>query len=144
VTDGFGRGGAKEQKAMGAMQILLADILEKIGVPFGGVPKFERVLEHIEQHYSESITVSSLAKMMGLSTVYFSSSFKEIFHVSPKQYILSKRLFESRILLMQTDLSIGEIAHAVGFENENYFSEFFSQKVGISALGFRHAAQKKR
>ena len=41
-------------------------------------------------------------------------------------------------LLLDSRMSIKEIAYAVGFENENYFSEFFSAKVGISALKFRN------
>jgi AraC-like DNA-binding protein len=35
-------------------------------------------------------------------------------------------------------MTVKEIAYAVGFENENYFSEFFSAKIGISALKFRN------
>jgi transcriptional regulator GlxA family with amidase domain len=40
--------------------------------------------------------------------------------------------------LLQSTLSVKEIAYAVGFENENYFSEFFTAKMGISALKFRN------
>ena len=75
---------------------------------------------------------------MNISTMYFSNSSKQVFHISPKQYILHKRLTESQRLLLETDMSIKEIAYAVGFENESYFSEFFSAKIGISARKFRN------
>ena len=74
---------------------------------------------------------------MNISSMYFSNYFKMTFNISPKQYIINKRLMESQRLLLENQLSIKEIAYAVGFENENYFSEFFSSKVGISALKFR-------
>ena len=66
------------------------------------------------------------------------------FHVSHEQYILGRRLFESQCLLTSADLSVEQVTEQVGFEKENYFSEFFSQKVGISALKFRRNAQKQK
>ncbi len=133
---------AAERKVCGAMEILLADILENFELKTSDVEKFRPVLEFVEEHYREKITVSQLAKILNISTMYFSNAFKAAFHVSPKQYILCKRLLESRILLARTDLSVREIAEKVGFENENYFSEFFSAKVGISALKFRNKTKK--
>ena len=70
--------------------------------------------------------------------MYFSNYFKQVFHISPKQYILNKRLSESQRLLLESEMSVKEIAYAVGFENESYFSEFFSKKTGIPALRFRN------
>lgn len=124
-------------KVRGAMDLLLSDFFAEAGVDRHSLVKFERVLNYIEEHYREPVTLSELAGLMNISTMYFSNSFKKAFHISPKQYILNKRLTEGQRLLLETDLSVKEIAYAVGFENENYFSEFFSQKVGISALRFR-------
>ena len=95
------------------------------------------MLKYIDEHYRENIPLSKLASIMSISSMYFSNLFKSTFNISPKQYILNKRLMESQRLLLESELSIKEIAYAVGFENENYFSEFFSSKVGISALKFR-------
>ena len=61
-----------------------------------------------------------------------------------KQYILNKRLAESQRLLLETDMTISEIAGAVGFSNENYFSEYFSEKIGISASKYRQRALPKK
>ena len=77
-----------------------------------------------------------LLLLLFLSAVYF---FKATFRVSPKQYILNRRLAEAQRLLIESRMSVGEIARAVGFENENYFSEFFSARIGISALKFRRS-----
>ena len=64
--------------------------------------------------------------------------------ISPKQYIMGLRLNESQRLLLETDLSVKDIAYAVGFDNENYFSEFFKSKLGVTALNFRRRAFKSR
>ena len=125
-------------KVRGAMDLLLADFFTEPIAHRHSLVKFEPVLYYIEAHYKEPIALSELAALMNISTMYFSNSFKAAFHISPKQYILSKRLTESQRLLLETDLSVKEIAYAVGFENENYFSEFFASKVGISALKFRN------
>ncbi len=124
-------------KVQGAMDLLLSDFFAAPNVDRHNLLKFEPVLRHIDRHYRENLTLSDLASLMNISTMYFSNFFKRIFHISPKQYILNRRLSESQRLLLETDMSIKEIAYAVGFENENYFSEFFSAKVGISARKFR-------
>jgi AraC-like DNA-binding protein len=124
-------------KVQGAMSLLLSDFLAEASASSADLLKFEGVLKYIDEHYKENIPLSKLASIMNISSMYFSNYFKSTFNISPKQYILNKRLMESQRLLLENKLSIKEIAYEVGFENENYFSEFFSSKVGISALKFR-------
>ena len=133
-----------QMKVRGAMNLLLADFFSELATNRQQLARFEPVLLYIEEHYREPLMLSQLATLMGVSTTYFSNSFKEVFRISPKQYILNKRLARSRQLLLETDLSIREIAWEVGFENENYFSEFFSSKIGQSALKYRQGMSLKR
>ncbi len=125
-------------KVRGAMNIILSDFVSEISPNMQKIGEFEKVLTFIDENYKRDIKLSALSDMMQISTMYFSNHFKEIFHVSPKQYILNKRLMESQRLLLETAMTVKEIAYEVGFDNENYFSEFFSAKVGISALKFRN------
>ena len=124
-------------KVQGAMNLLLSDFLSDASASAFDIAKFDEVLKYIDAHFSENITLSDLAAIMNISSMYFSNYFKRIFNISPKQYILNKRLMESQRLLLESRMTIKEIAYAVGFENENYFSEFFTSKVGISANKFR-------
>ncbi len=121
----------------GALNLILSDFVSDIKTDAPSIVKFEGVLRYIDENYKNDIRLSDLARIMNISTMYFANSFKSVFHISPKQYILNKRLTESQRLLLETRMSIKEIAYAVGFDNENYFSEYFSSKVGISALKFR-------
>ena len=125
-------------KVQGAMSMLLADFLDGIDAERSEISRFEPVLRFINENYTRDIHLDELSEIMNISTMYFSNSFKATFNISPKQYVLNKRLTESQRLLLETAMSVKEIAYAVGFENENYFSEFFSTKVGISALKFRN------
>ncbi|MBE6597776.1 MAG: helix-turn-helix domain-containing protein [Ruminococcaceae bacterium] len=138
VTENYARSTQEAyMKVQGAMDLLLSDFFRGQSANRHALLKFEPVLRYIDSHYREPIPLSRLASLMNISTMYFSNFFKDTFHISPKQYILNLRLTEAQRLLLETDLSIKEIAYRVGFENESYFSEFFSAKVGISARKFR-------
>lgn len=135
---------AARQRVQGAMNLIMSDFFADSSLDRSSISKFDRVLEYVGEHYRENIRLDTLAAMMNISTMYFSNFFKKVFNISPKQFILNKRLTESQRLLLETELSVKEIAYDVGFENESYFSEFFSSKVGISALRFRNREVPKR
>jgi AraC-like DNA-binding protein len=132
-----------KMKVQGAMNLLLAEFISQSSINSHALVRYKAVLEYIEKNYRKEISVNELASIMNVSTTYFANSFKKAFHISPKQYILNKRLTESQQLLLETDMSVKEIAYLVGFENENYFSEFFAQKTGVSALKYRKRAFPK-
>ena len=125
-------------KVQGALDLIMSDFICDITAERQSLSRFREVLEFIDDNYRTNVNISELAAIMNISSMYFSNYFKSTFNISPKQYILNKRLAESQRLLLESRMSIKEIAYAVGFENENYFSEFFSAKVGISALKFRN------
>jgi AraC-like DNA-binding protein len=124
-------------RLQGAMNLILSDFVADVTASVPDLVKFDEVLRFIDENYRKNIMLSELSSIMNISTMYFSNYFKRVFRISPKQYILNKRLTESQRLLLESRMSIKEIAYEVGFENENYFSEFFTSKVGVSALKFR-------
>jgi len=130
-------------RVRGAMNLLLSDFFREEEGKRHGLERFAPVLAYVERNYASDISLASLASLMNISPLYFSNCFKETFRISPKQYILGKRLAEAQRLLLETDMTVGEIAGAVGFENENYFSEFFSSKIGVSATKYRKRALPK-
>ena len=139
VLDHYSDGSyAARLRVQGAMNLIMADFAREMSLESGVITKFEPVLQYINDHFTENISIAYLAELMSFSKMYFSNYFKRVFNVSPKLYILGKRLTEGQRLLLETDMSVKEIAYAVGFDNENYFSEFFTAKVGISALKFRN------
>lgn len=77
-------------------------------------PTILNALFYISAHYHENPRVDIIAKQIGLSPTYFSKLFKHVMNKSYSEYIILIRLQKSRILLMQTTLSIHEIAEKVG------------------------------
>jgi transcriptional regulator GlxA family with amidase domain len=125
-------------KVSGAISLILADFMGELDASAADLQRFGRVLDYINENYKKQIPLTDLANIMSVSTMYFSNLFKSTFNISPKQYILGKRLAEGQRLLLESEMSVKEIAYEVGFENENYFSEYFSAKVGAPPLKFRN------
>lgn len=126
-------------KVQGSMQILLSGFLNHIDTSRQNIMRFVPIVDYLQNNYKRDISIKELASLMNLNPVYFSNLFNTTFHISPKQYLINKRLIESQKFLLETDMSIKEIAYEVGFTNENYFSEIFRQKTGISPSCFRQA-----
>ena len=64
-------------------------------------------------------------------------SFTKYKGMSPIRYVLEKRLIEAKMLLMTTDLNMGEIADIVGFSSPSYFAQTFKKYVHVSPLQYR-------
>lgn len=125
-------------RLQGAMNLIMADFLDGITADLGRISRFLPVLDYVNHNYRDKISLSDLASIINVSPMYFANLFKSAFNISPRQYILNKRLTESQRLLLSTELTVKEIAYEVGFDNENYFSEFFTSKVGVCARDFRN------
>ena len=95
-------------------------------------------LNFIDRNYSGNITVESISKHVGLNRKYLSSVFNAVLGVSTQQYLLSKRMREATILLTDSDLSVKEIAHSVGYYDALLFSKMFKKKYGLSPIKFRN------
>lgn len=94
--------------------------------------RFQSVLSYIENHLADKIKISQLAELMYISTSYFYREFKESFQMSPMHYVHQQRLKKAQYLLATTDLTIGEIANRVGYNNAYPFIRFFKSMNGCS------------
>ena len=138
VVENYAKGAMDSHfKVQGALDLILSDFVSDVTGDVSDIVRFDEVLKYIDHNYTKNISLSDLAAIMNISPMYFSNYFKRTFNISPKQYILNKRILESQRLLIESRMNVKEIALAVGFENENYFSEFFAKKVGTTALKFR-------
>ena len=95
------------------------------------------VLQYIDKHLSNPITIDELADIAGFNSNYFIGIFKKYFNTTPIKYILNKKEEEAKKMLIYSNMSIKEIGDNLGFSNQNYFSEFFKKRTGYSPLVFR-------
>ena len=91
-----------------------------------------RVREYVEAHLSESVDLVALASVVGLSIHHFARGFKQSAGVTPHHYVTQKRVEHARDMLVQSDLSVSEIAIAVGFADQSHLTRHFRQMLGIT------------
>ncbi|MBP1991863.1 AraC family transcriptional regulator [Paenibacillus eucommiae] len=101
------------------------------------------VLDHIEEHYAESIYLVDLCRLVSMSPYHFSRTFKKLIGMTIPDYINLTRINMAKKMLMDSDLSITEIAEKVGFCNMHYFGKVFKNTTGVSALHFRNEINKQ-
>lgn len=88
-------------------------------------PKLSRVIQMMEQNIEEPISPSLLAKEVGMSTRQLERLFRRYLSRSPKRYYMELRLQKARNLLMQTDMTVINVALACGFASPSHFSKCY-------------------
>ncbi|WP_422049764.1 GlxA family transcriptional regulator [Shimia sp.] len=88
-------------------------------------PKLSMVIQMMEANIEEPISPSLLAKEVGMSTRQLERLFRRYLNRSPKRYYMELRLQKARNLLMQTDMSVINVALACGFASPSHFSKCY-------------------
>ena len=88
-------------------------------------PKLSKVIQMMEQNIEEPISPSNLAADVGMSTRQLERLFRRYLDRSPKRYYMELRLQKARNLLMQTDMSVINVALACGFASPSHFSKCY-------------------
>lgn len=128
-------------EAIGAMVDLLLIYLSRIGSTQSARPQeLETAKNYIDNYYMTDIKVADLAKNTFYSMDHFIRMFQKEYGVGPKQYIMEKRLEESRKLLRNTDMSICDIALQVGYHSNAEFSAFIKKHTGQTPTLIRAGA----
>ena len=103
----------------------------------------ELIRRYIDNHFKEDLTLDHLARLAHLNKYYLSHSFRREFGTSPINYLISRRVDESRFLLRKTDYSLSLIAEILGFSSLSYFSQCFRRVEGISPTEYRKQNRQK-
>jgi transcriptional regulator of acetoin/glycerol metabolism len=96
-----------------------------------------RVREYVEVHLGESIDLSILAGVAGLSMHHFARQFKQSTGVTPHFYLTKKRVERAQQMLIHTDLSLAEVACHVGFFDQGHLARHFRHMLGTTPREFR-------
>jgi transcriptional regulator GlxA family with amidase domain len=97
----------------------------------------------LQQHYNEPLNIEALANKFDLSVRSFNRRFKDASQQTPKQYIQQLRLDAAKELLRKTNLSIGDIASHVGYQDMSYFSEIFKKYLNATPKAYRLSVRNK-
>ena len=91
-----------------------------------------QVMDFIEDHLAEDLSLSALAAVANLSMYHFARLFKESTDLSPHQYVIQRRVERAKLLLTTTNWSLTTIAHTVGFAHESHLALHFKRLTGFT------------
>ena len=101
----------------------------------------QSAIQFILNNFEREISITDIAKYVFLSPSYFTRAFKEDTGLSPMQYLLNIRIKRSCELLVETDLKVGDIAHSVGFSNQQRFNDMFKKQMKMTPMQFRNTSK---
>lgn len=102
-------------------------------------PRLSRVIERMEASIEDPLSPADLAEEVGMSTRQLERLFRRYLNRSPKRYYMELRLARARNLLMQTDLSVINVALASGFSSPSHFSKCYRAQYGVTPYRERGA-----
>lgn len=94
--------------------------------------KLRRVLEHIETHLGERLSVARLAEVAGASPSHFAALFRRSTGESVHQYVLGRRVERARTLLMVDGVSISQTALEAGFAHQSHMASCLKRALGLT------------
>ncbi len=99
-------------------------------------PAIVRAADLIREHCGDGVSVAELARRAGLSPRHFSRRFREVFSVSPQEYLVKTRI-QRACQALQDGVPIGEVATACGFYDQSNFGRQFKKHTGITPRQYR-------
>ena len=110
----------------------------------GGLPpcKRRRVHDYVAAHLDQKITNDALAQIAGLSIYHFYTVFKQTEGMSPHRYVLQCRVQRTQQLLDNTEMSLAEIANAVGFFDPSHCINRFRENYGVTPGDYRRGREQ--
>ena len=107
------------------------------------VQRMNRFLGYVEEHYTEPIRLTDLAKTEELTPTYVSHLFSEQFGISFQEYLSNLRFEHALNLLHNTAMTASEAALSSGFSDLKYLNKMMHQRMGCSARDYSHELSQR-
>jgi AraC-like DNA-binding protein len=127
---------------LGSVVLLPEWFQQRAAVVHGGLPRYKlrRVVEFIDTHIDQPISLDNLAAAAAVSPFHFHRQFKKATGMTPHQYVIWMRVKRARNLLAQSNLPLVEIAARVGFSDQSQFTNNFRKVTSVTPKAYRTAA----
>lgn len=99
--------------------------------------KITEIAGYIGDHYSEDLSLASMAQTFHISPYYLSRTFKAVTGFTLTEYVHSVRIRQAQKLLKETRLSVTEISSRIGFDNVSHFGKIFKKIAQQSPREYR-------
>ena len=98
--------------------------------------KIDKTIEYMRQNISQTVTLKQLSAIAGLSPFYLSRAFKDATGYPIIAYFNKMKIDKAKELLIEGNKKVKEVAYALGYTNEFYFSRMFKRTEGLSPKEF--------
>lgn len=105
-------------------------------------PKLRRTTAYIEAHLAHELSLVEIAAVAQMSPAHFARLFKQETGRTPLQYVIMCRIERAKQLLTETERSIIDIGHQVGFTDQSYFTAVFRKHVAMTPKAYRDGTQR--
>ncbi|MCU0426110.1 MAG: AraC family transcriptional regulator [Candidatus Kapabacteria bacterium] len=99
--------------------------------------RFAAVVEYIQQHITEPISVEQLSRIAYMSQPHFFRCFKQEFGISPTEFLIQERLRLAKEFLRNPRISVMDACFKAGFNSVNYFCSTFKKHEGLSPKAYQ-------
>lgn len=124
--------------------LLRTRLSENSRVRYDKVLKLDPVVSYLEQHYSESPTLTEMAELIGVTPNHLCRLFKEVFKLRPFEYLTKIRIMKAKEWMALEDVSIKYVALATGYNDVSYFCSIFKEHEGVTPTEFRNMQRSRR
>ena len=97
----------------------------------------ELATTYMTNNYTKRITMKDVARHVGLNPSYLGGLFKKHYGFSPQEFLKTYRLERACELMANPQLSIGDIARSIGYDDQLQFSKIFKKNQGVSPKAYR-------
>ncbi|MEM6842595.1 MAG: AraC family transcriptional regulator [Bacteroidota bacterium] len=97
----------------------------------------------IDQQYHQPLSLDNLSDAAYFSRFHFLRLFRQLYRVTPHQYLTRKRIEAAKDLLAHSEISIAEISYRVGFQSAPHFNATFRKWTGTFPTQYRETQRRQ-
>ena len=105
--------------------------------------QFDKIEDYLKANLSKNLSLEDMSNALSISQSKLKKIFKEERDSSPIAYFNALKILRAKQLLKESTLNVSQIAEALGFTYENYFSKVFKEKTGLSPSEYAKSIYKK-
>ncbi|MBQ6470805.1 MAG: helix-turn-helix transcriptional regulator [Victivallales bacterium] len=103
----------------------------------GDTDKLRNISIWLQRNYADAHDLDALARSNGFSHASFFRKWKQLFHLTPVQYILNLKITEAARLLVETDMPVQDIVREINFSGSTAFHRRFMLRFGMTPMQYR-------
>ena len=120
--------------------------LDEIEAPSCGLAPWQRarITSYVDANLAKRLSTAELAALVRLSTNHLRRAFKASMGCSPHEYVIQCRIVRAMTLMLETGISLAQIAFECGLADQAHLCRLFRRRVGISPSAWRRGRQLRR